>query len=132
MRRVRAKDRARRSVECVRRCARWGKVRECVGEVRDDNIDAKGSAKECERHGESERNRGERGALGRKFFETTHRFSERVDGMIRHSVQWREVVGADNFSKKVDQALTAETQTIELLRTAEEELTKVRSDLDKM
>jgi hypothetical protein len=33
---------------------------------------------------------------------------------------------------KVDQALTAETQTLELLRNAEEELTKVRGDLDKM
>eukprot|EP00026_Physarum_polycephalum_P002568 Phypoly_transcript_02575.p1 GENE.Phypoly_transcript_02575~~Phypoly_transcript_02575.p1 ORF type:complete len:601 (+),score=89.70 Phypoly_transcript_02575:931-2733(+) len=69
----------------------------------------------------------------RKFWlEELKQFSERVDGMIRHSVQWREVVGADNFSKKVDQALTAETQTLELLRNAEEELTKVRGDLDKM
>lgn len=60
------------------------------------------------------------------------KFSERVDGMIRHSVQWREVVGADAFSRKVDQALTAETQTLDLLRTAEEELASLRSELDSL
>lgn len=52
--------------------------------------------------------------------------------MIRHSVQWREVVGADPFSRKVDQALTAETQTLDLLRTAEEELVKVRAELESI
>ena len=42
------------------------------------------------------------------------------------------MVGPTDFSKKMDQALTAETQTLELLRNAEEELTKVRADLDNL
>lgn len=66
----------------------------------------------------------------RKFWlQELSQFSERVDNMIRHSVQWREVIGADNFSKKVDQALQAEAQALDLLRGAEEELTKVRGEL---
>jgi len=60
------------------------------------------------------------------------KLSGRVDTMVQHSAQWRDVIGQSSFSQKVQQALTAEAQATEALQTVDAELVKIRADLDDL
>jgi len=55
--------------------------------------------------------------------------SERVTHMVAHATQWKDVLGVDDFSQRIQYVLKTESHMQEDLGVVEVELSKIRAEL---
>jgi len=65
----------------------------------------------------------------RDVFDDTTKNAEIIAQMVAHSTQWKDVLGAEEFTKRINLLLQNEITTRKMLQAIEEELGQIRAEL---
>jgi len=65
----------------------------------------------------------------KELFDEIIKNSERVAHMVAHTTQWKDALGVEDFSQRIQSVLKTESQMQEVLGVVEVELSKIRAEL---